>query len=175
MRYTFILVLVIILSMGHTSAYTDTNGIETNDEVRITYVLTVDGSIEDSSNSFDTVVSSDRLIVGFYEGLLGMKVWDSKSFVVPPDKGYSTGDLAGKDLYFEISIIEITKNIRDGGRVTTPPSEAETTTDVERSGYISSGSILEDIISSPVFKMVASISIIVFIYIMITRGKSPVI
>lgn len=173
MKYALIMTLVIMISMTSTTAYTHTSGIETNDEVRMTYVLTVDGKVEDSSNSFDTVVSSSYLIEGFYEGLLGMKVWESQSFMVLPSKGYSTGDLAGKNLYFEVSIIEITKNIRDGGRVTSPPPEVETTTDPEESGYLASGSVLEDIISSPVFKMVGSISIIIFFYVMMTRGKPP--
>ena len=174
MKYTLFVVLVIMISIGSTSAYTHESGIETNDEVLMSYVLTVDGTIKDSSASFDTVVSSTKLIQGFYEGLLGMKVWGSKSFMVPPDKGYSTGELAGKNLYFEVTIIEITKNVQDGGRVTSPPPDEETTTDSEGSVYQGSGSVFDDIISSPVFKMLGSIMIIVLLYVKMTGGKPPV-
>ncbi len=175
MKYALIVSLLVMISMGSTSAYTHESGIETNDEVLMTYVLTVDGSVKDSSDSFKTVVSPNNVIQGFYEGLLGMKVWDTKSFVVPPDKGYSTGDLAGKNLYFEVTIIEITINVRDDGRVTIPPPE-EATSVTESDGYpqFASGSVFDDIISSPVFKIIASISIIFLLYIKFSGGKAVV-
>ena len=175
MRYATLVALLIIISIGSTSGYTHEIGIETNDEVLMTYVLTVDGEIFDSSSSFKTVVNPSDIIQGFYEGLLGMKVWDTKSFVVPPDKGYSTGELAGKNLYFKVDIIEITKNVRDGGRVTIPPPDEETTTtDQAGSEYFGSGSVLDDIISSPVFKIVASLSVIFILYIKFSGGKAVV-
>ena len=96
------------------SAYTSSIGIEKDDVVNLDYVLTVDGKIKEEGPGTDITVTTGQggVIQGFYEGLLGMKVNEEKKIVVPPSKGYSTGELAGKTLYFDVLINYIVSNVR---------------------------------------------------------------
>ncbi|MCY3411578.1 MAG: FKBP-type peptidyl-prolyl cis-trans isomerase [Candidatus Heimdallarchaeota archaeon] len=150
--------------MSTGSAYTHEGGIETGDEVSMTYILTVDGYVKDSARADDpfvTVISNTKLIQGFYEAVLGMKVKESKSFVVPPEKGYSSGELAGKDLYFDVTILEITMSIQ-GERITAaPPDDIETEGGVF-GGNSNTASIISNIFSSPIFQL-AAVIVVVFV------------
>ena len=109
---TLFLSLLIVTQSTH--AYTSSGGVELNDVVLIDYILTVDGEIEDQAQNWQTEVS-DRLVVGFYEGLIGMKVDTEKSFDVQPHEGYTDESygLYGKILHFEVYLISIVRNIRD--------------------------------------------------------------
>jgi hypothetical protein len=117
----FILILNTITSS--TSAYTDTLGIEEGDTVDLEYDLRIQGADEiEETGRFETEVNDFSLIVGFYEGLLGMKIGEDKVIIVPPNKGYTnpTGDLntdklIGETLVFNVHIFGIVKNIRSQG------------------------------------------------------------
>jgi peptidylprolyl isomerase len=73
--------------------------IKKGDTVQIIYTVKYEnGSIFDSGNfTFD--VGSGEVIDGVDEGIIGMKIGESKTIVVPPEKGYGN--------YDEMKIIEI--------------------------------------------------------------------
>ncbi len=45
---------------------------------------------------FSTFLGKNQVIKGFEEGLMGMKKWDKKVIVVPPEKWYGTGETLQK-------------------------------------------------------------------------------
>ncbi|MCY3414952.1 MAG: FKBP-type peptidyl-prolyl cis-trans isomerase [Candidatus Heimdallarchaeota archaeon] len=108
----FIVFFLILLSVCSISAYTEDTGIERDDVVKLDYVLSYDGAEQQISEGFETKVNDEVLIVGFYEGLLGMKIGEEKEIVVPPEKGYADGPLKETILYFDVHILEIIENVR---------------------------------------------------------------
>ncbi len=76
-----------------------------------------DGTLFDSSRNpgrepFDVVAGSDQVIVGWREGLVGMRVGGVRQLVIPPQLAYgarSPSPLipAGSVLVFEIELLEV--------------------------------------------------------------------
>ena len=63
--------------------------------VKFNYTLTVDGKVMDSSEGREPlacVQGSHQIVPGLEEQLLGMKVGESKTVTVPPEKGYGQRD-----------------------------------------------------------------------------------
>jgi len=63
---------------------------------------------------FQFVLGAKQVIPGWDEGLLGMKVGEKKSLVVPPEKGYGEAGVPGlipsnATLYFDVELLEIKK------------------------------------------------------------------
>lgn len=59
--------------------------------VKVSYTLTVDGNIVDSTQEgkpFEFQIGKKQVIPGFEEAVKGMEVGEKKSFEVSPDKGY---------------------------------------------------------------------------------------
>ncbi len=159
-----ILFLVIIVNLISSSAYTATGGIEKYDEVDFDYVLSYDGEVQQNGPGFVTEVNSNNLILGFYEGLLGMIVGEDKNIVVPPDKGYSTGELVGKTLYFDVHINAIVSNNR-GDDYVEPIAETTSNPEIANVGSSNNESFISSIFGSPVFQAVIGIVVIGVIYI----------
>lgn len=96
--------------------YTDSIGLERGDIVDIEYV----GIKQSNGEEFDsgilkaTELDPIGLIDGFYRGLLGMKIGQSKQIIVPPSEGYTDPDhyLFGETLIFDVFIIKLVDNIR---------------------------------------------------------------
>jgi FKBP-type peptidyl-prolyl cis-trans isomerase 2 len=66
-----------------------------DDTVSVDYNLTMDGLLIDSSagdRPFTFVVGSDSVIKGFSYGVIGMKVGETRTFVVGPKEGYGEPD-----------------------------------------------------------------------------------
>lgn len=61
---------------------------------------------------FSFTVGKGQVIEGFDEAVIGMKVGEEKEFTIPPEKGYSSGPLAGKTLIFKIWIREIKEPVK---------------------------------------------------------------
>ncbi|MHA2502372.1 MAG: FKBP-type peptidyl-prolyl cis-trans isomerase [Candidatus Kariarchaeaceae archaeon] len=119
---TFLLILLVspllISSPVTTHAYTECDGVESGDVALVSYTGTIqggdrDGEQFDTGNQVQFTIASGSLIEGFYEGMLGMKIGERKTIVVPPSKGYSTGDLAGQTLNFEVFLDAILQGARD--------------------------------------------------------------
>jgi hypothetical protein len=159
-----IIFLIFILNLINSSGYTVAGGIEKFDVVNLDYVLSYDGEVQQNGPNFETRVSSNDLIDGFYEGLLGMSVGEDKNIIVPPEKGYSTGDLAGKTLYFDVHINAIVSNNRGDDYV--EPTEETISSDVVLFlGSSNNDSIIGNIFGSPVFQAVMGILVIGVIYV----------
>lgn len=152
-------------------AYTDTIGIETNDEVNLHYALTFDGKLDQESD-FTTIVSNNNLIEGFYLGILGMKVGQQKDIVVPPELGYSSGDLAGKILYFDVTVNEIVINVRGDNYVTPVQTETQIFDFKVREVSVQEDSVIQNLISSPLVMAFSITAFVLIIYLKISGGNA---
>ncbi len=74
-----------------------------------------DGSVFDSSEAFQVVISAKRVIQGWYQGIIGdnpMKVGGTRQLSVPAHLGYGERKIGDKippnsDLFFEIELLEV--------------------------------------------------------------------
>lgn len=112
--------IILILSSTKVSGYSDDKGIETGDVMSIEY----EGRYADTREIFDFsrdgpvdfTISPGSIIIGFYEGLLGLKVGDSSIIDIPVGKGYSTADapipeLANRALVFNVFINAVVTDV----------------------------------------------------------------
>ena len=92
------------------------SGVQTGDNVEMAYKLWIDddkdGQVDTNEepyqdSTFTTEVSSSKLIYGFYKNVLGMQEGEEKTFTVPPEEAYSSGELAGMTLVFYVKILDI--------------------------------------------------------------------
>ena len=86
------------------------------DEIRVHYTgKLLDGTVFDSSvtrnRPFDFPLGAGRVIQGWDEGVVGMKVGGKRTLTVPPDKGYGNRPAGkippGSTLVFDIELLEI--------------------------------------------------------------------
>ncbi len=89
-----------------------------DDTVLVHYIGTLqDGTEFDNSNKrgepFSFTVGGGRVIKGWEEGLLGMKIGGKRILVIPPDLGYGSQTIgpipANSTLVFAIELLEIKK------------------------------------------------------------------
>lgn len=123
MKWNFLIVVffsILLLFSGTTvKAYTSTIGIEEDDIVDVEYEgLFADTLEEFDSGRVDFTISPGSIILGFYEGLLGLKVGESAVIDIPVGKGYSSSDAPSSEfvdraLIFNVFIHEIVVNIRE--------------------------------------------------------------
>jgi peptidylprolyl isomerase len=74
-----------------------------------------DGSVFDSSEAFQVVITAKRVIQGWYQGIIGdnpMKVGGKRELSVPAHLGYGERQIGDKippnsDLFFEIELLEV--------------------------------------------------------------------
>jgi len=93
--YGAVLLAVATLMVPHASEAAKDSTIRKGSAVTFDYTLTVDGKVVETSvgrKPMTYVAGSGALIPGLEEGLMGMKVGDKKSIVVPPEKGYGHRD-----------------------------------------------------------------------------------
>lgn len=128
---TSIILLTLITSVN---GYTDRLGIEDGDRVSIEYT----GYVNDTNEIFDQgtadfIINSESLILGFYEGVLGMKIGDEKTFIIPPEKGYTNPEspLYGETLRFTVKILDVL----EGSRVEISSTSNTTTTTTSSISY----------------------------------------
>lgn len=161
-----IIFLIIVINLISTSGYTVTGGIEKYDEINLKYVLTYDGEVQETNLDFTTQVNPNNLILGFYEGLLGMTVGEDKNIVVPPEKGYTQPGhtLEGKTLHFDVHINVIVSNNR-GDDYVEPTQETSSDAKLLVAGSANSDSIISNIFGSPIFQAVIGILVVGVIYV----------
>ncbi|MSN25874.1 MAG: trigger factor [Geobacter sp.] len=83
--------------------------IDNGHSVSVDYSFSVEGFPEESSVAEDAIVEvgANRLIPGFEEQLVGMKIGETKEFnLVLPD-GYRNSEAAGKQGHFKVTIKEV--------------------------------------------------------------------
>ncbi len=166
--------LGVTIFVSQASAYTSAEGIEDGDQVNLDYVLSYDGKVQQNGPSFETYVTSDGLIQGFYEGLLGLKINDQKEIVVPIGKGYPPShELGDKVLYFDVTINEILQNVR-GDLYIAPTGEVVL---FDFGAQPETGSVFEELFSSPIFLAISLTAIIGFAYFKSTGSnvEAPVV
>lgn len=67
----------------------------------------VSGNTNQPLTNVDVSTSNSTFLPAFIQELIGMNVGQTKSFVIPPNQGYSTGTLAGQNLFFDVTITKI--------------------------------------------------------------------
>ena len=82
---------------------------ETNDQVNIDFVGTVDGEAFEggSAEGVNLVLGSNTFIPGFEDQLVGVKAGEEKEVNVTFPEAYGAADLAGKDAVFEVKVHEV--------------------------------------------------------------------
>ncbi len=109
--------ILLLFSSTKVSGYTNDDGIQTGDVMDIEYEgLYADTLAEFDSGRVDFTISPGSIIVGFYEGLLGLKVGESAVIDIPVGKGYSlpdapTPELANRALIFNVFIHAVVTNV----------------------------------------------------------------
>lgn len=95
-----------------TNAYSERNGIERGDDVRLAYRGVLENGTVFDPGSDDTVFRNldyGNYIDGFVDEVLGMKIGEKKTFEVPPSKGYTSPShyLYGLTLIFTVEILGV--------------------------------------------------------------------
>ncbi len=88
--------------------------------VRCDYILWLsDGSFKEANEGLMVYTGTDQIdpqwqsqgytgvIPGFGQGLWGMKITETNVVLVPPSLGYQSGELAGQNLYFQITLVSV--------------------------------------------------------------------
>jgi len=97
---------------------TGTGTAKSGDKVKVDYTLTLaDHSVVDTSVGkapFEFTLGQNQVIVGFEKAVLGMIVGETKTVTIPAAQAYgatpsASNPLAGKDLTFIITLLEIEK------------------------------------------------------------------
>lgn len=94
--------------------------VEEGNYVRCDYILWLsDASVKDSGEALKVYTGTGEMdpqykdagyldvIEGFRLGLLGMKITETNVVLVPPSLGYPSGELAGQNLYFQITLVSV--------------------------------------------------------------------
>ncbi|MHA2027889.1 MAG: FKBP-type peptidyl-prolyl cis-trans isomerase [Candidatus Kariarchaeaceae archaeon] len=170
-RYLVLVVFFLSFSISTASGYNTTVGIQENDEVNLHYILTYDNKVQQENPSFTTVVSNKGLIQGFYEGLLGMRVGQRENIVVGPEKGYPSGDLAGKTLYFDVKINSIVNNAYASDYVAPTTTIESLINFADFKVETNDESLFQEFISSPVVLAIAITGFVLIAYVRSTGSK----
>ena len=90
-------------------AVTEHNIAGSGDTVKVDYTLIVNNEIVDSTNTglFEFTIDSGQTIIGFNNAVIGMKIGETKSVILTGSDAYTSGPLAGEDLYFTITLRDI--------------------------------------------------------------------
>ena len=86
------LILMIAASVPFSGCLNGGPAAQSGDEVRVHYVLSVDGEVYQSSRdmgqTFDFTLGTGAVIAGFDDAVVGMKVGDKKTVTIPPKEAY---------------------------------------------------------------------------------------
>lgn len=104
-----------------------------------------------------------------YNGILGMDVDENKTIIISEDEGYEVGDFANMTLTVWIKIKDIDVNIRD----VRPTESIETTenSNIARENN-NQDSLLDEVMGSPLSKIIAFMIVIVTLYMKSTNPKN---
>ena len=114
----FVLVISLLLGMVLPAAGCSPAKAKSGDTVKVDYTLKLsDGSVFQTtvgSTPFQFTLGQNQVITGFENAVTGMKVGESKTVTIPAAEAYGTtpnasNPLAGKDLTFEIKLLQIVK------------------------------------------------------------------
>ncbi|MHA2250141.1 MAG: FKBP-type peptidyl-prolyl cis-trans isomerase [Candidatus Kariarchaeaceae archaeon] len=127
-KYCLLFITIALILADPSVAYRDEAGAEVGDVVDVDYELSFTNGTVKEANPFSGVIlrstaNGGNTIDGFYQGILGMKIGETKIVTVPPELGYTTPghDLYGLTLIFEITLLRVVQNIRtDYSQTSTP-------------------------------------------------------
>jgi hypothetical protein len=113
----FIILILVVIMVPANNQPTDPAIASVGDQVTVHYVGTLeDGTVFDSSIARGEPIvfelGAGRVIPGWEEGILGMKVGDQKQLIIPPEKAYGADGVPGvippdATLTFEVELLAI--------------------------------------------------------------------
>jgi peptidylprolyl isomerase len=71
---------------------------------------TEDGKEFDSSKGKDPLqfmIGAGQMLAGFENGIIGMEEGSTKEIIIPSGEGYDKGELMGKKLIFQVTLVKI--------------------------------------------------------------------
>jgi FKBP-type peptidyl-prolyl cis-trans isomerase len=100
-------------------------GAQVGDKVSMNYTGKLDdGTVFDSNidpqfnhvRPFEFTLGAGQVIPGWDKGIVGMKVGDKKTLVIPPEEGYGANGVGGiippnATLTFDVEVVNITKGV----------------------------------------------------------------
>ena len=91
----------------------DDRGVERGDLVAVSFRGTIDGEPFDSGTAdrLPLVVGEDRMIPGWEDQLIGLRVGESREFDLPFPDDYRVESLAGKTAHFEVTVGDLRERI----------------------------------------------------------------
>ncbi len=108
--------------------------VENGDNVKVEYVgKFTDGNIFDQSagrGPLEFVVGAGRMIAGFDEAVVGMKLNDEKTVTIAPEKAYGAADAPGQQATVPIASIQGDGNIAIGSTLYTGSGQQGTVIDI---------------------------------------------
>ncbi len=103
-----LILAIFLLALITTSAYSPETGAEVDDVIIVDYKMTKEnGDLVDQASNAQFTLSYNKLVEGFVDGVLGMKINEKKEFTIPPERGYTTGELAGIALNVEVTLLDV--------------------------------------------------------------------
>ena len=113
-KLAIVLIGIVILISSIYAGYwfsTMNNTAENGDTVDVHYTGSLeDGTIFDSSagkSPLRFTLGSGQVLEHFNDGIIGMKVGETKEIIIPAGEGYNAGPLAGKKMIFEVELVKI--------------------------------------------------------------------
>ncbi|MHA1167743.1 MAG: FKBP-type peptidyl-prolyl cis-trans isomerase [Candidatus Hodarchaeales archaeon] len=150
------LTLVMVLTANQTDLVNASisGGFSEGDVVAVHYILTLYGfqgsgteefiqegdlGVDDASQAVTVSSSQTQYLQKFVDPIFGMYVGETKQFIIDKKYGYSSGELAYKDLYYEITIIKLWYDaiplISAEGSTTSSTTTTTTATTTETAGF----------------------------------------
>ena len=115
MEKWYVIPIVILLILASTyigyKVITMEKTAQDSDTVDVHYT----GSLEDGTIFGSSVgktplrftLGSGQVLEHFNDGIIGMKVGETKEIIIPAGEGYNAGPLAGKKMIFEVELVKI--------------------------------------------------------------------
>ncbi len=99
-------------SLAESVSITD-GAIENGDVANINFVGKMDGKAFEggTANNYDLTIGSGSFIDGFEEGLIGLKVGETKVLKLTFPESYHSAEMAGKAVEFTVTINKITRSV----------------------------------------------------------------
>ncbi len=101
------------LSAKATTEPVTNRAVENTDTVNIDYVGKKDGVAFDggTASGYNLTIGSHSFIDGFEDGLIGAKIGEKRTLNLTFPENYSSAELAGKDVTFDVTINSISANV----------------------------------------------------------------
>ena len=91
----------------------DERGVEKGDVVAVKFAGTIDGEPFEggSADRLPLIVGEDRMIPGWEDNLVGMRIDEQKTFEITFPEDYRVEELRGKQAHFEVTLLDLRERV----------------------------------------------------------------